>query len=107
MTKEEIRNRVVEMASGSKGIIVSIPEALAMVGGEMYAYRLLDVAKVRVPQNENPMRCTSVLGGEIIAFTYADAQRLLCQRLLHGEVSRDVHTFLPCWGYLYILLTLF
>lgn len=24
MTKEEIRNRVVEMASGSKGIIVSI-----------------------------------------------------------------------------------
>lgn len=35
MTKEEIRNRVVEMASGSKGIIVSIPEALAMVGGEM------------------------------------------------------------------------
>lgn len=77
MTKEEIRNRVVEMASGSKGIIVSIPEALAMVGGEMYAYRLLDVAKVRVPQNENPMRCTSVLGGEIIAFTYADAQRLL------------------------------
>lgn len=46
MTKEEIRNRVVEMASGSKGIIVSIPEALAMVGGEMYAYRLLDVAKV-------------------------------------------------------------
>lgn len=106
MTKEEIRNRVVEMASGSKGIIVSIPEALAMVGGEMYAYRLLDVAKVRVPQNENPMRCTSVLGGKIIAFTYADSE-IARQRLLHGEVSRDVHTFLPCWGYLYILLTLF
>lgn len=106
MTKEEIRNRVVEMASGSKGIIVSIPEALAMVGGEMYAYRLLDVAKVRVPQNENPMRCTSVLGGEIIAFTCRRSE-IARQRLLHGEVSRDVHTFLPCWGYLYILLTLF
>lgn len=77
MTKEEIRNRVVEMARGSSGIIVSIPEALAMIGGEMYAYRLLDVAKVRVPQNVHPMRCTSVLGGKIIAFTYADAQRLL------------------------------
>lgn len=107
MTKEEIRNRVVEMASGSKGIIVSIPEALAMVGGEMYAYRLLDVAKVRVPQNENPMRCTSVLGGKNHCFYLCRRSEIARQRLLHGEVSRDVHTFLPCWGYLYILLTLF
>lgn len=83
MTKEEIRNRVVEMASGSKGIIVSIPEALAMVGGEMYAYRLLDVAKVRVPQNENPMRCTSVLGGKIM--------------LLPMQTLRDCSPTPPTW----------
>ena len=99
MTKEEIRNRVVEMASGSKGIIVSIPEALAMVGGEMYAYRLLHVAKVRVPQNENPMRCTSVLGGEIIAFTYADAQRLRKYKFkcVKSKEILIMHTFL-CAG---------
>lgn len=95
MTKEEIRNRVVEMASGSKGIIVSIPEALAMVGGEMYAYRLLDVAKVRVPQNENPMRCTSVLGGEIIAFTYADGKYKF--KCVKSKEILIMHTFL-CAG---------
>ena len=31
MTKEEIRNRVVEMASGSKGIIVSIERLILTV----------------------------------------------------------------------------
>ena len=77
MTKEEIRSRVVEMASSSSGIIVSIPEVLAMAGGDMYAYRLLDVAKAKVPQNEYPMRCSSAFGDGVIAFTFADSKRLL------------------------------
>ena len=56
MTKEEIRSRIIEMASNSTGIIVSIPESMAMVGGDMYALQMVDTAKERLPKKENPMR---------------------------------------------------
>ena len=77
MTKEEIRSRIIEMASNSTGIIVSIPESMAMVGGDMYALRMVDTAKERLPKKENPMRWTSVFGKEILAFTYGNSKRLL------------------------------
>ena len=77
MTKEEIRSRIIEMVSNSTGIIVSIPESIAMVGGDMYALQMVDTAKERLPKKENPMRWTSVFGNEILAFTYGDSKRLL------------------------------
>ena len=76
LSEEKIRELAKQFAGEQKGIIVSIPEAAGFFG-DVEAMQFVREAKNRLPEENSPMRVREGSRSGIMAFVYADSERIL------------------------------